>query len=788
MFREHITQSLAVLLACSAVTIQAAPPRTAVPEERVTGRHAERHAEKVAQAKTGEAQLVMIGDSITHNWERQKNYAELFSPYNTLNLGFGGDRTQNVLWRIQNGEIDNISPKLVTMMIGTNNIPKEDSPADIAAGIKAIVAELRQRLPDARIAIFSIFPRNHHRVEGDFEVVRKVNMLLPAIADGKHVFHVDITQAFLDDSGQPNPTLYGRDLLHLSNEGYAAWWNALQPILEAAGLTISDAAKKTAAKPNKAQASVRNKPRARSADPFLDPFANPTDNPDLPRVLIIGDSISIGYTAAVRKLLAEKANVHRVKGNCKYSAFGVEHIDTWLGDSDWDLIHFNFGLWDWYGWSQEQKATPESYAANLDQIVTKLRAAKAKLIFAVTTPPCIGPERKMKIIITEERAKAFNDAALAIMRRHGVEINDLYTPMAKEEGRYQLGTNNVHYTDEGKVLQAKLVAKVIEAGLEVAPASLVDASSVGREPFPASGRRVEDGKSSRPTGMISKGDVGREPFPAVQTTRRDGKSSRPTKRDMAATSPVIRLWPIEMVGGEANRLKEVYRDRRGRKQLCGILDPNMTVYQTESDKPTPAIVYCPGGAYKILAIPSAEVIKGWHDLGISVFVLKYTIPDDPDAAFKDVQRAVRLVRHQAKKWNVDPEMIGLFGNSAGGHLAARLTQNYDQKVYESIDAADKESCEPSFVVLQCAAYFQGIGMDKDFDSELFHMKNKVAPTFLTYAKDDKFCKGGVEYAEALKAAGGSIQLKLFERGGHGMGGCDWFTPAAEWMEEQKIVN
>jgi dienelactone hydrolase len=207
------------------------------------------------------------------------------------------------------------------------------------------------------------------------------------------------------------------------------------------------------------------KSKAARGDPFRDAFANPKDDQALARVLIIGDSISIGYTVGVRKLLSGKANVHRVKGNCQYSAVGVERIDTWLGNGDWDLIHFNFGLWDWYGWSQEQKATPESYAANLCQIVTKLKATKAKLIFALTTPPCVGPEKKVEIIITEERAKEFRDAALAVMKKHGVEINDLYTPFAGERAQYQRGADNVHYGDEGKTLQARLVATTIEAAL-----------------------------------------------------------------------------------------------------------------------------------------------------------------------------------------------------------------------------------------------------------------------------------------------------------------------------------
>ena len=70
-------------------------------------------------------------------------------------------------------------------------------------------------------------------------------------------------------------------------------------------------------------------------------------------------------------------------------------------------------------------------------------------------------------------------------------------------------------------------------------------------------------------------------------------------------------------------------------------------------------------------------------------------------------------------------------------------------------------------------------MDKDFDTEFFPMKSRVAPTFLTYSKDDKFCKGGVEYAKRLTEAGGSIELKLFEKGGHGMRGCDWFSPMSQ---------
>ncbi len=723
-FRQYIQLAAVLFSIVIPVAVSAAQPPTIVPKQRSTPEwRAERHAEKVAQAQDGDIDFVMIGDSITHNWEKQKTYNECFAPYKTLNLGVGGDRTQNVLWRLQNGEVDGIAPKLVTIMIGTNNSGRDSAP-DIALGIKAIVAELRQRLPEAKIVVFSVFPRSHPRTKGDFEQVKAINKLLPAIADNQHVFHVDINQNFLDAKGQLRPELFGKDRLHLAGAGYDVWYQALQPILKEAGLKGAQSIQKAAATPKKEQVSTPFKEsKVRRANPVQDPFANPIDDPALPRVLIIGDSISIGYTTGVRKLLSGKANVHRVKGNCRYSAFGAEHIDSWIGEGDWGLIHFNFGLWDWYGWSQEPKATPESYAANLDQIVTKLKATKAQLIFGVTTPPCVGPETKVKIVITEARAKEFNDAALSVMKKHGVAINDLYTPIAGKRAQYQQGANNVHYNDAGKSLQAKQVAQAIEAAL-------------------------------------------------TQST---------------SSAPIIRLWPIERVGGEPNRLKEVYRDSRGKPQLCGVKDPNLTVFKAASDKPTPAVVYCPGGAYKILD-PQRPLVEWLNAQGITVFMLKYTIPDKPDAAFEDIQRAMRLVRHQAKQWNIDPDNIGVVGNSAGGHLAARLTQNYDQKVYESIDAADQVSCEPNFAVLQCAAYFQGRKMDKEFDAERFHMKTKVAPIFLTYAKDDKFSKGGVEYAKRLKAAGGSIELKLFEKGGHGMRGCDWFMPAAQWLKAQNVVG
>lgn len=204
---------------------------------------------------------------------------------------------------------------------------------------------------------------------------------------------------------------------------------------------------------------------AKQQDPFQHPFVNPVDQPGLPRVLIVGDSISIGYTPRVRRLLDGQANVHRPKTNCRWSAYGNEHIKEWIGDSKWDVIHFNFGLWDWYGWSQDPKATPESYAASLDGIVRQLKPTGARLIFGMTTPPCIGPERKVKIVITEARAKEFNNAARAVMKKHGVGINDLYSAIGPQRRKYQRNENDVHYTEAGRDVLAAKVAMAVRAVL-----------------------------------------------------------------------------------------------------------------------------------------------------------------------------------------------------------------------------------------------------------------------------------------------------------------------------------
>lgn len=177
------------------------------------------------------------------------------------------------------------------------------------------------------------------------------------------------------------------------------------------------------------------------------------DDPALPRVLLIGDSVSRGYTQAVRKFLAGKANVHRAPANCGPTKAGIEKLDVWLGNGKWDLIHFNFGIHD--------RATPvEDYRARLAEITDRLAATGAKLVWASTTPiPDVAKSKQTAASIVERNA-----AAAALMKERGVAVDDLFAAMTPHLAEYQ-PPGDVHFTAPGYEFLGETVAKAIEGNL-----------------------------------------------------------------------------------------------------------------------------------------------------------------------------------------------------------------------------------------------------------------------------------------------------------------------------------
>ena len=198
------------------------------------------------------------------------------------------------------------------------------------------------------------------------------------------------------------------------------------------------------------------------------------------RVLILGDSISIGYTPFVQQMLAEEMVVLRpMRGekpeNCSGTTAGVENIDRWLqiDGGKWDVIHFNWGLHDLKHVKPDGKAsdaptdppqaTVEMYEKNLREIVAKLKATGAKLIFATTTPV---PEGSMKVYRTDADAVKYNAAALKVMKENDIAVNDLYAFAKPQLQKIQIQPANVHFTKEGSEVLAREVVKAVRASVK----------------------------------------------------------------------------------------------------------------------------------------------------------------------------------------------------------------------------------------------------------------------------------------------------------------------------------
>lgn len=194
-------------------------------------------------------------------------------------------------------------------------------------------------------------------------------------------------------------------------------------------------------------------------------FAEVVEDPALPRVLIIGDSISIGYTPPLREILMGKVNVHRIPVNGGPTTRGVQNIDSWLGDTKWDLIHFNFGLHDLVYLTQEGKRSEpeggqhqvpvEDYEKNLRLLIERMKTTGAVLVWRNTTPV---PEGAPYRIAGDE--KPYNEAAARLMKEYNIPTDDHHTYVMEHMEEVQL-PQNVHFSPEGSRKLAELAAKAI---------------------------------------------------------------------------------------------------------------------------------------------------------------------------------------------------------------------------------------------------------------------------------------------------------------------------------------
>lgn len=201
-----------------------------IPAQRADQWWGPRHKAVNERLKQGNVDLLFIGDSITHGWENtgKEIWDTYYASRNTVNMGFSGDRTQHVLWRLDNSNLEGLSPKLAIIMIGTNNSNGNDNTAEeIADGIIAVCHRLRTKLPRTRILLLAIFPRNAGP-SAQRQKNARASLLASRAADGKMIHYLDINSKFLTKDGLLTKDIMP-DYLHPNKAGYKIWAEAIDP-------------------------------------------------------------------------------------------------------------------------------------------------------------------------------------------------------------------------------------------------------------------------------------------------------------------------------------------------------------------------------------------------------------------------------------------------------------------------------------------------------------------------------------------------------------------------------
>jgi acetyl esterase/lipase len=254
---------------------------------------------------------------------------------------------------------------------------------------------------------------------------------------------------------------------------------------------------------------------------------------------------------------------------------------------------------------------------------------------------------------------------------------------------------------------------------------------------------------------------------------------------------VLDVWPGKAPGEQGDVGAEETQPASGDNKVTRISNvtrPTLTLYPAPKDNNTgAAILVCPGGGYNILAwdLEGQEVCQWLNSIGVNGVLLKYRVPRRKDrekheAPLQDAQRAMSLTRAKAKEWGINPERIGVLGFSAGGHLSASLSTNFDRRAYEALDDFDKASCRPDFAVLVYPAYLdEGSGLPKEI-----RVSKETPPMFFAHASDDPYGpENSIALFLALKKNGVPGEMHVFEQGGHGFGLRPSDLPCSQWPKQ-----
>ena len=221
-----------VLLALTMAAAVAGNP-TLVPTPRTESpQPAAYHQRYLDRIKQGPVDLLFFGDSITGCFfeQGQKDWNARYSKLNAAAFGVGGDRVENLLWRIENGELSGISPKLIVVLIGTNNLFQEP-PAQIAEGIGNVVEEIKKRSPSSHILLLGVFPRGKKADDPQRAQIKGINAIISKLDDGKTVTYLDFGQKFLQPNGDMTEGITF-DYTHPNSVGCHIWYDAIQPVID----------------------------------------------------------------------------------------------------------------------------------------------------------------------------------------------------------------------------------------------------------------------------------------------------------------------------------------------------------------------------------------------------------------------------------------------------------------------------------------------------------------------------------------------------------------------------
>lgn len=274
-----------------------------------------------------------------------------------------------------------------------------------------------------------------------------------------------------------------------------------------------------------------------------------------------------------------------------------------------------------------------------------------------------------------------------------------------------------------------------------------------------------------------------------------------------APAPTVRLFTGAAPGEQGAIDPEQHTQppagsKGGIHKVTNVSEPALSVFPAPKEKATgAALIVAPGGGYSFLSwdLEGTEIARWFNQVGVTVFVLKYRVPRrsfDPTnrLPLMDAQRAVSLVRHRAKEWGVDPGRVGFLGFSAGGHLAAHLSTNFDQRAYPATDEIDRVSCRPDFAVL----IYPGGLLDRADPTKLaaeMRVSTSTPRSFIAVAGDDRGClEPSIRYWSALRAVGVGAELHVYAGGGHGFGlreragtAATWPDRCADWMRASGLL-